>query len=372
MRLAAAAGAVCMTMAGVLPAQAAGASGWRVFTTVTDGSAPVAVGGIDAISASDAWATWMVQRGAKADPLVLRWNGRSWRTAALPDSVQRALGSGFGYPISASSATNVWVSSPRGWARWTGSGWQSGTFPVIRRGETSQDGFLLAFGPKDVWLIGGYFIGAKEVAFALRYDGRRWHTMPSPGITGFQVSASSPDAICVVNGNYGSPVTAATTLKCWNGKGWHSVRLPASLDAAHALIGSILVGSLSNIWLGGGTADAGGIRGIAGHWNGKQWQVRTLPVVPTLGDDVLNQLTSDGHHGLWAIGDCDCGGPAWRLWHYTGGRWTGPASPAIGGVYGLIGQISAVPGTDSAWAAATRGTAKGSEGVILLDGRTPR
>jgi hypothetical protein len=67
------------------------------------------------------------------------------------------------------------------------------------------------------------------------------------------------------------------------------------------------------IWLGGGRPDSGGIRGLAGHWDGHAWHVDTLPAVQTLGDDVLNHLTTDGHHGLWAIGDCDCGGPAWRL-----------------------------------------------------------
>lgn len=371
-RWAAAAGAACVIVAGALPAQATPGSGWRVFTTIREGSPPVVLQGTVAISASDAWAVGVVQRAGKSEPLVARWNGHSWHTVALPKSVQRSLGSAFAFQLQASSPSNVWVASSRGWARWTGKGWQSGRLPVIKRGETSQDGTLLPFAPNDVWLIGSYFAGTKEVPFARRYDGRHWRVMPSPGITGFQVSGSSSKSICAVNGNYGAPVNAATDLVCWNGKNWHRVRLPASLDASNALIGSILVDSLTNIWLGGGRPDSGGIRGLAGHWNGHAWHVDTLPAVQTLGDDVLNHLTTDGHHGLWAIGDCDCGGPAWRLWHYTGGRWRGPTLPAIGGSFGLINAISAVPGTRSAWAVGLRGVGTSSEGVVLVYGKTPR
>jgi hypothetical protein len=75
---------------------------------------------------------------------------------------------------------------------------------------------------------------------------------------------------------------------------------------------------------------------------------------------------------MWAIGECDCGGPAWRLWHYTRGSWIGPTLPGIGGTFSVLHGIAAVPGTSSTWAVATLGTTTGSDGAVLLNGRTPR
>ena len=117
---------------------------------------------------------------------------------------------------------------------------------------------------------------------------------------------------------------------------------------------------------------ASGQPGLAAHWDGRRWRVHTLPAVTTLSTDSLSELTPDGHGGMWAIGECDCGGPAWRLWHYTRGVWVGPTLPAIGGTFSVLHGIAAVPGTTSTWAVATLGTTTGSDGAILLNGRIPR
>jgi hypothetical protein len=175
-----------------------------------------------------------------------------------------------------------------------------------------------------------------------------------------------------MNGQFGSSMTA-TILACWNGRRWNRVRLPAGLDNKNAIIGSMLVGSLRDIWVGGGRlGGASGIRGLAAHWNGSRWHLTTLPVVMTLGTDVLDLLVPDGHGGMWARGDCECGGPAWRLWHYRGGRWAGPTLPAIGGTFGVVLDIAATPGTSSAWAVGVRGGTVGTDGVILVHGRIPK
>jgi hypothetical protein len=362
-------GALCLGLVAVVPAQAASSPAWRVVSTVTSAHASVMLTGIAALSARDAWAVGTAQGTSAAVPVVVRWNGKTWRKASLPRSARTALGGG-AESVAATSASDVWISGLRGWARWDGHGWRSGRLPVAHRGESGQSGQLLVFSPSDAWLIGTYTVASSEHSFARRFDGRGWRTMPAPGITGAAVSASSASAICAVNGNYGSGDDVVTKVVCWNGHRWNSVPLPASMSAASAILASILVRSARDIWVGG-SANASST-GLAAHWNGHSWQVENLPSVTTLGVDALTELTSDGHGGMWARGSCECGGPAWRLWHYTGGAWTGPTLPAIGGDYGLIGAIAAVPGTGAAWAAGTRGTSSGSDGVILVNGRTPR
>ena len=356
----------------VVPAQATAAAParWRVVATITSGKAGIMLDDVIAFSARDAWTVGTAASSGIPRPVVANWNGRSWRTKTLPTPAKDVLRNADEFGIAGSSGANVWIYSGTGWAKWNGHRWLSGRFPAVRHG-TRQSGRLLVFSARAVWFVGEATVGARQVPFARRYDGRRWHAMPAPRITGFQVSASSADAICAVNGNQGASTGSTTAMECWNGHRWNGVALPVSLNMQHAILGSILVRSLRSIWVGGGSPEADGTVGLAAHWNGAKWTVGTLPAVPTLGVDVLNLLEPDGHGGLWADGECGCGGPAWRLWHYNGHAWAGPTLPAIGGVFGLIRGIAAIPRTSSSWAAGTRGTAKGSVGVILLYGRTP-
>jgi hypothetical protein len=371
------AGAGLLALAGsVLPAQASPATParWHVVATVTSGKASVRLDGVIAFSARNAWTVGAAQADASvaARPVAANWNGHSWRHKTLPAKAMANLGrKAESFGIAGTSGSNVWIYSAAGWARWNGRSWLSGRFPVAVRHESSQQGQVLAFSSRNVWLIGEGSVGTRQVPFARRYDGRRWHVLPAPRITGFLVSGASPSAICVVNGQFGAAVSATTAMECWNGHRWAGVALPVRLDRQHAIIGSIYVRSARDVWVGGGSPAASGTVGVAAHWRNGKWSVRTLPAVATLGTDVLNTLAPDGHGGLWADGECDCGGPAWRLWHYNGHTWAGPTLPAIGGVYGLIAGFAAVPHTTSTWAVGTRGTAKGSAGVVLAYGRTP-
>jgi hypothetical protein len=341
-----------------------------VVASISSRTASVRLSDVVSISARDAWAVGTVQKSGRTGPEVARWNGRGWRSVSLPAAARRALGAELSYGI-ASSGSTVWIYSDRGWASTGGGSWQAGRLPVAKRGEASQAGTLLAFSRHDVWLVGQATSGSSVTAFARRYDGRRWHVMPAPPITGFLVGASSPSEICAVNGLYGEADNVTTRVACWNGRAWRELPLPSGLDQQNAIIGSILVRSSHDIWLGGGAPAESGTVGLAAHWNGSFWSVKDLPVVETLGTDVLSLLAPDGHGGLWAEGVCDCGGPAWRLWHYSGHSWSGPSLPSIGGTYEQIGGIAAIPGTKAAWAAGTRGTTTGSEGVILVNGRIP-
>jgi hypothetical protein len=175
----------------------------------------------------------------------------------------------------AATRGDVWIVGQHGWVRWTGHGWQVGRWPSVGRGGPALTGQLLTFGPRDVWLLGSYTAGSQAIAFARRYNGSRWQVMPTPGFTNFQVSGSSPDAICAITGQFGSSSNTVTRLACWNGRRWLRVALPVSLNARHAIIGGLLVRSLTDIWVGGanisvataspgwprtGTAAAGGCR----------------------------------------------------------------------------------------------------------------
>lgn len=368
LRVGALAGVACLLLAGApaVGVSASAAVAWRVFARYGAKGGNVQLDDVAALSSGDIWVTGSTLRKNVYAPFVVNWRGKSWHTIKLPAGARAALGA---QPASveASSATNVWINSNRGWARWTGRSWQSGRLPVVGRGKDfEQSGQLLVFSTTDVWFMGTYTTGTTTASFAERYDGRRWHRMPAPGINDFQAAASSASDICAVNGNYGEATGTTTVLTCWNGRRWNRKALPGSLDQANAIVASILVHSPANIWLGGGANTSSGTDGLAAHWDGHAWQVTDLPAVQTLGVDVLSLLVPDGSGGLWARGVCDCGGPAWRLWHLTGGKWTGPTIP-VSGNPGLFYGMALIPRTTSTLAVGINGTA----GVIWLNGRRP-
>jgi hypothetical protein len=366
LRIGALGGAACLLLAGA-PAVAASVSAaapWRVFASYTTKGGNVQLDDVTALSTRDIWVAGSTLRKNVYAPFVVNWQGKSWRAIKLPTGVKAALGA---QPVSveASSATNVWINSNQGWARWTGGRWQSGRLPVVSHGpDFKQAGQLLVFSPTDVWFLGTYSTATTTRAFAERYDGRRWHRMPAPGVTYFQVSASSASDICAVNGNYGEAIDTTTVLTCWNGRRWGGVRLPASLDQANAIVASILVPSRGSILLGGAENSTGD--GLAAHWNGQAWQVTDLPAVQTFSIDVLSEFVPDGSGGLWARAVCDCGGPAWRLWQQSGAKWVGPTIP-VSGNPALFYGMALIPRTKSTVAVGINGAA----GVIWLNGRRP-
>jgi hypothetical protein len=358
-----------MTVAGTVPALASpstGSGGWRVVATFSAAKDPRALDNVVAFSARDAWAAGTEGVGKSSfSAFVLNWAGRGWHQVTLPRSVRKVLGGTA--IVTGSSASDVWLSDQTGWARWNGKSWKAGQIPLAAKNRPA--GQLLAFSPTNAWFIGQYFTTHKS--FAEHFNGRSWRAMPAPPINFVLLSGVSASAICAMNGQFGTSATT-TVLACWNGHRWNRLKLPAALSHRHAVIGSILVRSLHDIWVGGGQIGGkGGTPGLAAHWTGTGWHVTVLPAVTTLGTDVLNLLVSDQQGGLWAMGDCDCGGPAWRLWHYTGGRWTGPSLPVIGGTAGIVTGIAGIPGTRSAWATGQRFTDTSTDSVILVNGRLP-
>lgn len=362
----AAAVALAATAVPALAATSPGAGGWRVVATFARPKEFESLNSVVALSARDAWAAGGAGLPGSGPAVVVHWGGHRWRAASLPTAVRRALRGGAA--VVAPSASDVWLDNQRHWARWNGKRWTTGRIPVVRRG-VPQVGQLLAFGRANAWFIGQYFTGSTPHSFAEHFDGRSWRAKPAPPITGFLVAGASSSAICAINGQFGSAVTATTALVCWNGRRWRRVDLPATLSHQNAIIGSIIVRSLRDIWVGGGRTGNTSIPGIAAHWNGSNWHL-TQPHAGNFTGIVFGLLVPDGHGGLWARSDCDCGGPAWRLWHYTGGRWVGPARPPVAG--GVVYGIAAVPGTRSVWATGVRSTSTSNDGVVLAHGRIPR
>jgi hypothetical protein len=393
------AGSAVALVAGMLPAQAA-TTGWRSFARVSVKGDVALLTGVDAVAKGDAWAVGgaaTTTRLTKPVGIIEHWTGKSWRRVSLPATVAKTWNryTGLSFPVvGASSATNVWAFSQNfgqsnganGYLRLNGRKWTAGTLPGTR--PTSGHIVFITgtrvISTKDVWVFGGKLIPSSTLTsftpYAAQYNGHKWTTKSIPG-AGAVVDVSEISA-----GNMwaaiGTPLLfvgagaggSTPSVDHWNGKTWAAAPVqPTSTELpAGANLDSILAAKGGKVWIGGGASNAkGGTTEFAAELSSSAWTATTLPATASANDYALTSMAPDGHGGIWAA----AGGVAVtkvRIWHLTGGTWTGPSTPAFGSSQRTLFQLAAVPGTSSVWGvgAVARGTA--TQGLIALEGPTPR
>src|SRR5580658_8181180 len=80
-----------LALAAALPAQASTGTGWRIFARFSTHGGQVSLNNVAAISAKDAWAAGTTLHHNTFGPIVMHWNGKSWRHVKLPGAVRSAL-----------------------------------------------------------------------------------------------------------------------------------------------------------------------------------------------------------------------------------------------------------------------------------------
>lgn len=358
-----------LVLTGVLPAQAS--TGWRLFTTVSITDRQVVLYGVAATSPNHAWAVGSSQSLTSLSfrPVVEHWTGSAWRRNKLPSSVRDTLGTaGQLNAVGAASKSNMWAFDTRGhWLHWNGTQWTAGRLPE----PTSGTGRPLirsvkVFSGSNAWAVGSYIntTTSSPAPYAAHFNGSGWHIKFVPGAGIMSASAvSSSDIWGVIDNRYGTG--ASYSVVRWNGTSWQTATAP-SLPSG-GFLRTILARSDGNVWVGGVQPTGAG---LAAHWNGTTWTVVDLPPISTMGVDDLLTLTRDGTGGMWALGVCDCG-PAYRLWHESGGKWLGPYLPSISGDPQWVTDLAYVPRTTSVWGVGGRYINGTGQGMILLYGSVP-
>ena len=388
------AGSAVALVGGMLPAQAS-ATGWRPVAKISVKGDFALLTGVDAVTKSDAWAVGgaFTPRGTRPVGIIEHWTGRSWRRVALPTAVAKIWNSysRLSFPVvGASSATNVWAFSSAagqgkntdGYLRLAGRKWIVGALP----GTNVASGHLVlitatrVISTKDVWVFGGKLnVSASNpsfVPYAAHYNGRKWTPKSIPGagaVVGVsEISAGNMWAAVGTPDLAGGAGGAATpSVAHWNGRAWTAAAVqPTQTELpAGANLTSILASRGGHVWIGGGATNAkGGTTEFAAELTGSTWTVSTLPATASTGDFSLTSMAPDGHGGIWGIGG-GLSAPSARIWHFTGGAWTGPS---FGSAKRILFQLATVPRTSSVWGvgAVVRGT--GADGLVVLDGPTPR
>jgi len=176
---------------------------WRL-STVPRVRANEFVEGVDAITATDAWAVGWSSNDLSSPgvPMALRWNGSGWRPVSVPSSASTVLNA-----VDAVTANDVWAV-----------------------GNTLVDGY-------------------NQQPFVVHFDGTSWRRIPTPSV---ETGATLNDVVAVSASNVVAVGTSANTGQSlvlhWNGSSWTR----ETVDSTAKLTGAAAVGPRT-FWAVGNT-----------------------------------------------------------------------------------------------------------------------
>jgi hypothetical protein len=334
---------------------------------------------VAAVSPTDAWAVGVA--GAVQDqPVVLRWNGAHWRSVTLPDARDFLPDE-----VQATSASDVWIfggerGGPAEAMRFDGSTWRFETMPAGNWVNSSPT----VLSPASVWLVSsactlGPSPSACKASMA-HWNGSRWSVSRLPILVSGLADVSG--TIWVVgaagchagSGGLGSGIGRLIVFR-QKGAGWESASTPEAPVRYTSCTDSpqLAVGAHGAAWI---LSMPPGLQGPQGGqalqatllaWNGVRWTQGAVPARSAghrLG--VVDQLTYDGHDGVWL-------GP---FAHWTGRRWLNvdQLEPGQAGTI-YLGATAAMPGSGSSWAVGGSGAfllaRPSGPGVIAVNGPLP-
>lgn len=337
--------AAALAISAAVPAQAAASPGWRRSATVHYGSASTYSLFFDvaALSSKQAWAVGGLNVAQTGKPAAYHWTGKSWRATSLPRGLQDSL-----VAVSASSAKDIWAVSDLGGyiVHYNGSKWSTATKRFTGFGELTG---VTAFSPRNVWVFGGP--GGYPGDGTWHYNGKTWRKDAAATNRGIvRASALSATNMWAI----GSLSAPEDSIFHYTGS-WHQ-------STAHALSGlafdDIQAVSPTNVWATASTP-ANPFKSYLVHLTRRGW---SRIAVPWSVD--VNQLTTDGHGGLWLTAQASAN-TGWVLHRSAAGRWSRTRLARAGDVFG----IARIPSTTSLWVAGTVNTKAGADAAIWANGR---
>jgi hypothetical protein len=214
------------------------------------------LGAVAAVAPGDVWAVGM--RGGR--PVVVRWNGRSWRTVPAPNGRIESI---------SASASGVWaVGGDAAW-KWSGAKWRR--LPPPRR--PAAEGALslsdvVVVSPTNVWAVGD----VSDVGIVERWNGRAWRIVEAlDGDSSFDaVAAARPDRIWAV-GEWWKGAYISRLVGTWNGTRWKTLIDLEDVGTSEGYEENFLLDvdarRPDDVWAVGSNLG----RPFVEHWNGRQW-----------------------------------------------------------------------------------------------------
>jgi hypothetical protein len=206
--------------------------------------------GIDAVSVDDIWSVGMQGTTDHPKPVIVHWDGKNWRETATPTG-PRGLPYGLS-SVSAVAKDDVWavgaaITDPDSEAsipivlHWDGMSWRRAGWTIWPAEHLDK---VSAVSHDDVWVAGGRgFVGQNtdnEVPLVAHWDGRRWTVVAAPGLT--DAVGASGRAVWVAGSNRSE--TAAAIARRTR-RGWDRSRVDRSARGWFASVSTLQTG---NAW----------------------------------------------------------------------------------------------------------------------------
>lgn len=335
----------------VLPAAAAGQrTGWGVVPSPhRPGTGDNTLVQVSAGSAADAWVVgydYNAVAGAFRT-MIQHWNGSAWTLVRSPDP---SASDDVLYGVDARSASDAWavgydLAGSYHQAlieHWTGTAW--GVVPGPKAGVRDSDLWgVTALSPANVWAVGNERTGGGRFRFrplVEHWNGAAWTLVrvPSPPLTGVGASlggiaATSPRDIWAV-GNYDTGTRFQPLIEHWNGTRWSLSPAPAP---GSVLLSRISLTAPGNGWAVGIREGPGSAsQAVIEHWNGQRWTVAGSPAVK---GSALADVLALTPHLAWTVGSYALpdGRTHTLIERWDGRAWTVTPSPSPGHASGLLG-----------------------------------
>lgn len=252
--------------------------------------------------------------------------------------------------------------------RWDGRGWAHIPSPGA--------GFLRgvsASGPTDAWAVGATLQG-RHTPLVYHWDGHAWASisvrLDRAGADGVltAVAAVSPDDVWAV-GYQESLTTTAPLIAHWDGRHWRAMSDASPAPSGGQLFAVTALAS-DDVWAVG-SASSSTVASTNGapsarvtlteHWDGRRWQIIDSPNAPT-GDSQFFGVSGVSSQDVWAVGGTDAPEGHALVAHWDGTAW----NLAVQEVQGTLRSVVAISPRDVWAVGSTRPAVDGQPAQVLL------
>jgi hypothetical protein len=329
------------------------------------GSSRAGLGYLSSVAALNAKDVWAAGTSAPVNyptgALVMHWDGLHW------NKVRIAQPTVFGpATVAASSVSNVWLFGT--WIlRWDGRRWHR--MPSPPAGPSSGQNSPVVLSASNVWMYGVELNppGAKACRTTLwHWNGRKWLSYPIAGFCGTGLSASSWRNVWLVGTQGPAAPASPNPIKAfrWVRQSWRAVSMPHPQEygAVGFTLPDVVAASPGEVWIGNDKPNVAFPYamgpGFALRWTGHSW-TRTA----SSGLATNQGIAADGHGGLWMGPDG----------HWTGQTWldTTPGSGFSPDRAYRFAALARVPGTGTIWGVGSITASGGSDPMTASFGPVP-
>lgn len=244
--------------------------------------------------------------------LIEYWNGMSWKAIPSPNpGTQNGL-----YGLDAVSASDAWAvgyddTTTKGQTlieHWNGSNWIVVSSPSPGTQGSTLYG-VTALSAKNVWAVGtSYSDVSTELTLIEHWDGTSWSAVPSPNPNSINelsdvVRVSPTSQLWAVGYTRQGGAVQQTLIEHWNANTWSVVNSPNPSTSGNGLNGIAAI-STTNIWAVGSyyNTNDNAFQNLIEQWNGANWNTVSNPS-PGWFSMLQDVKRVPGTNQLWTVGE---------------------------------------------------------------------